>query len=493
MAGYLQDIISVSRRHGFNPIVGDIDKKQEQWFSWYRGDVNGFHTFKKSVAGKQREFERMTMNMPKKLCEDWVSLIWNNKCEIKIENEKTAELVKGVLSDNNFETQFANLLELAFGMGMGYMVEYLEEGETKIDFINFQNGFPLAWDNGRLTALVTYTINKVKDNYVSHLVYHSVKNGVYKVEHKAYMSDKKGELGKEAPLALVYDGEPVIEFEMPYPFFQAIRPNIQNQHNINLPHGVSIYSTMISYFKNADILFDVYQNEGLNNKTRIVLSSEFAGTKMETDEATGQVSYVRYIDEQDTAIEMYPMENVGDKQKPVEFFQGKFQFDQLGLAIDKVVKLIGFRAGLGKNFYAFSEEGVNYQNEKAVITSNNDTYRTKKKHEQVLGEAIKGMIYAVLELENVAGRYDGDIDSEKIEIVFDDSIVTNDEQEKDDMFMLADKGMIPKYKVVAKVLKVSDEEAKSMVAEALADISAEQSRYTESYTLDEYEDNRQTE
>jgi A118 family predicted phage portal protein len=492
MAGYLQDIINASKRHGFNPIVGDIDKKQAEWLSWYRGDVNNFHTFKKSINGHQREFERMTMNMPKKLCEDWVSLIWNEKCEIKIENANTAKIVKNVLYDNNFETQFANLLELAFGMGMGYMIEYLEEDVTKIDFINFQNGFPLQWDNGRLTALVTYTVNKKDDNYVSHLIYHTIKDGIYTAEHKAYISEKKGSLGEEAPLELVYDGEPKMEFEVPYPFFQIIKPNVNNQHDINSPLGVSIYSAMLSYFKNVDVLFDVYQNEGLNNKTRIVLSSEFAGTKMVVDEATGEARYVRYLDDQDTAIEVYPMENVGDKQKPVEFFQGKFQFDQLGLAIDKLVKLIGFRASLGKNFYAFSEEGVNYQNEKSVITSNNDTYRTKKKHEQVLGEAIKHMIYAILELESVAGRYNGDIEQEQIEIVFDDSIVTNDEQIKEDMFMLADKGMIPKYKVVAKVMNLSDDDAKELVDNALADITAEQKRYTESYTL-ENENDRQTE
>jgi A118 family predicted phage portal protein len=215
------------------------------------------------------------------------------------------------------------------------------------------------------------------------------------------------------------------------------------------------------------------------------LSSEFAGTKMVTDEATGEATYVRYIDDQDTAIEIYPMENVGDKQKPVEFFQGKFQFDQLGLAIDKLVKLIGFRGGLGKNFYAFSEEGVQYQNEKAVITSNNDTYRAKKKHEQILREAIEHMIYAVLELEALAGRYKGDITKEEIDIVFDDSIVTNDEQEKEDMFALSAKGMIPKYKVVAKVLKISDDEAKKMVAEALMDTMAEQRRAIESYDEEE--------
>ncbi|MDA3807755.1 MAG: phage portal protein, partial [Thiomicrorhabdus sp.] len=267
MAEYLQGIISASKRHGFNPIVGSIEKKQAEWLSWYRGDVNGFHTFQKSVGGKSIDFERMTLNMPKKICEDWVSLIWNEKCEIRIEDPDTADLVNNVLYENNFETQFSNLLELTMGVGMGYMIEYLEEDETKIDFINFQNAYPLEWDNGRVKALVTYTINKIDDNFITHLVYHSIEGKIYKVEHEAYISDKRGELGDMVDLAVVYDGEPILKFAVPYPFFQTIKPNVNNQHDINSPFGVSIYSSMIGYFKNADILFDTYQNEGLNNKT----------------------------------------------------------------------------------------------------------------------------------------------------------------------------------------------------------------------------------
>jgi A118 family predicted phage portal protein len=273
-------------------------------------------------------------------------------------------------------------------------------------------------------------------------------------------------------------------FEDAHPFFQVVRPNTQNNHDIDSPHGVSIFNGMTSYFVNSDILFDLYQNESLNNKTRVIVKSDLTQTKLVVDESTGDVQYINYLDDQDTAIVSYPMEN-NDNQPAVQFFQGKLQFDQIGLALDKVVKFTGWRAGLGKNFYTFNEGGVNYQNEKSVITSNNDTYRTKKKHETLLREAILGMIKAILQLESLNGNYTSDIAKEEIDIIFDDSIVTNDEEIKADIFMLAEKGMIPKWRVVSHVMKMNEDDAKALVGEALADITAEQSRFMESYEDDD--------
>ena len=483
---FIEELVSVASKRGYNPIIGSIQKKQQEWFSWFRGDVNGFHTFTQKIAGKSRSMVRQTMNLPKKICEDWVSLIWNEQCEIKIEDANTQKLVNDVLKYNNFDTQFSHLLELSMGMGMGYMIEYLEQDITKIDFINFQNALPLEWDNGRVKALVTWTVSKIDKKYITHLTYHMIKGNTYVIEHTAHTSEKNGVLGKEnkALLELVYDGEPIMVFEDAYPFFQVVRPNTQNNHDIDSPHGVSIFNGMTSYFVNSDILFDLYQNESLNNKTRVIVKSDLTQTKLVVDESTGDVQYINYLDDQDTAIVSYPMEN-NDNQPAVQFFQGKLQFDQIGLALDKVVKFAGWRAGLGKNFYTFNEGGVNYQNEKSVITSNNDTYRTKKKHETVLREAILGMIKAILQLESLNGNYTSDIAKEEIDIIFDDSIVTNDEEIKADIFMLAEKGMIPKWRVVSHVMKMNEDDAKALVGEALADITAEQSRFMESYEDDD--------
>lgn len=470
MAEFIDQILKVARKHGFNPVVGDIKKKQEQWLSWYRGDVNGFHTFKQKINGSYKEFERKTLNMPKKICEDYRSLIWNERCEIRIDNEQARKAWARVAEANNFDNEFGNLLELTFATGMGYMVEYLYEDETKINFIPYKNALPLEYDNGEIKALLTIDFEQEENEYITHLTYHTFKDKKLVVEHEYYVSKDDKKLGQLTPSKVQERKlKERYTFAVKYPFFQVIKPNNANQHDINSPYGVSVFSTMLDYFMVADTLFDAMQNETVNNKTRIIVDGRMLKTKMQTNEETGDVQYINYFDDQDTAIMAmaYDDEVTADQTtKAVEYFQGELRLDQIKIGLENAVKFIGFRAGLGKNYYSFDDANV-YQNEKNVITTNNDTYKTKKKHEMNIGKAIKGVVLAVLQCEAIVGRYSGDINADDIEIIFDDSIAIDDEAIELKYMTLVDKGYLAPYRLVMQMLKVSEEEAKAMVAEGV--------------------------
>ena len=490
----MNEVASATRRHGFNPIVGDIQLKQQQWFSWYRGDVNGFHTFKQKVNGQWKQFERQTMNMPKKVCEDYASLIWNEECQIAFENENTQMIVERVLKENDFELNFSSLYEQAMGMGMGYMVQYLKDNETKMDFIPFQNALPLDFDNTKVRALVVlgyHTVREKGKKYaITHLMYHMLRNGKYVVKHEAYLSETKGVLGKSSAQYMRYifdeetlnkmrkmiyddngnvvDVEYSVEFETAKPFFQVLRPNLKNHFDIDSPYGISVFATSLGYFRVADTLFDMMMSEANDNKTRIIVDHQLLKTQLVDDETTGEMSFVNYFDENDTAMMGLPFKNQDTGQKAIEYFQGELRMGQIDLALSKVVRMIGFRTGLGKGYYAV-DDGAVYQNEKNVIHSNADTWKTKKKHEQVVKSVMYEMIESILHLERLAGRYKGDPAKEKYEVIFDDSIIQDDEAEDAKYMTLAGNGYIPKYKAVARMLRISDELAKEMVNEANAE------------------------
>ncbi len=485
------EIAKAVQRHGFNPIIGDIQKKQAQWYNWYRGDVNGFHTFTRKVSGVVKTFERETMNMPKKICEDYVSLIWNDMCGISYKNADTKKIVDRVLNKNSFETEYGWLLELVFGVGMGYTVEYLSKTETKIDFIPYENALPLAFDNGEVHALLT--INKVtirekdKPLHITHLTYHTMENSKYVIKHEAYLSDSDTTIGNRKQQALRYifdetelnqmqvikrdeNGKPTsleyeLELDSARPFFQVHRTNTRNHFDINSPYAVSIYATMISYFKIADVLFDMFMSEPIDNRTRIVIDHQALQTKLVENEATGQSQFLNIFDENDTVLMGVPTMNRDTGQKMIEYFQGLLRLDQLDLALNKILRIIGFRAGLGKMYYSF-DDGAVYQNEKNVIFSNADTFKSKKKHEMTIGSALEGMIRSILHLEKMAGRYNGNPEEEEIEIIFDDSIVQDDEQIKEEYERLADKGYIERWYALTKILKIDEAEAKMRVAGA---------------------------
>lgn len=468
---YIQSIADTTRKRGFNPIVGDVHLKQQEWLSWFRGNVNEFHTFTQKINGVETQFERQTMNMPKKLCEDSATLLWNENCHIKIADAGADKIVKDILEKNNFDESFADLIETSFGMGMGYLVEYIDKGVTKIDFINFENALPLAWDNRRVTALCTFSQQMIGKKYYTHIQYHEIKNGKYTVTHEAYISGDSVSVGKRTTLDYVlgegtgYDYQFV--FDSSRPAFQVLRPNIQNHHDINSPYGVSVYSPMISYFKIADTLFDMFQTEIDTNKTRIIVDAQLLQTKMVDNEETGEVQFIKYFDKKETAYQALPLNRNGDSsQKAIEYFQGDFRMDKLEIGLNRILQTIGFRAGFGKNFYQFNEQG-NYQNVSNVMHSNAELYKVKKKHEKIIGGAIADLARAILVLEKTNGNYQGDPESLEITVEFDDSIIEDDVAIAKNWTDLADKGYIPPYYAVSKALKITLDEAKKMYDEEI--------------------------
>lgn len=495
MESFFNQVAAATRRHGFNPVVGDIQMKQQQWYNWYRGDVNGFHLFTRRINGKAKKFERQTLNMPKKICEDYATLIWNEQCEITVKNKDTQKLIHDVLKRNNFETQFVNLLESSFGMGMSYMVEYLADNQTEIDFIKFDNALPLAHNNGKVTALATvnpFTVHyKEKELTITHLTYHYIdKEDMYCVMHEAFVADNQQTLGTRNNQMLSYifnDGdldnmreairdeqgnlEDIIykvKYDVQRPFFQVIRPNITNHYDSNSAYGVGVISTLIPSFKIVDTLWDMLQSEAEDNKTRIIIDHQILQTTMVENEETGDFEFIKYYDETDTTLLGLPLNSKLNGQKPIEFMQGTMRMEQIDLALNRALQITGFRAGLGRNYYNF-QSGAVYQNEANVIHSNADTWKSKKKHEVIIEEAIKELVVSILHLERQIGNYNGNPDEEEISVTFDDSIVQDDATEFETVKRLSDDGYLPKWYAVAKALKIPEDEAKLLVEQANAE------------------------
>ena len=96
-------------KKNINVVVGSIYDMMEIWKSWYRGSVNDFHYYNaKMVDGTTCSMERRTMNMPKKVCEDFSNLLWSEKVEIKLDNKKNTEKLWKVLDskENAFSINF---------------------------------------------------------------------------------------------------------------------------------------------------------------------------------------------------------------------------------------------------------------------------------------------------------------------------------------------------------------------------------------------------
>lgn len=90
---------------GFATISEDFYSKVQEWKSWYIGDVKGFHRYKVRNGTSMVRCKRYTLNMGKKIPEDWANLLMNEKVEITLEGQREQEFIDRVFAENNFLVQ----------------------------------------------------------------------------------------------------------------------------------------------------------------------------------------------------------------------------------------------------------------------------------------------------------------------------------------------------------------------------------------------------
>lgn len=486
----MQQIVSRTKSNGFNPVVGTIWLMMDYWKSWWRGNVNDFHHFKQKINGVYKEFERRTLNTYKMTCEEWESLIWSEMVKLNVINNDTAnKRLQEVLEMNNDYVEMGNLIEKYFALGNGATIVYKANGKTHIDYIGGQQFIPLSYENNTMTGILTINDSTVivgeTPKYITHLTYHWLEDGKYYIKHEVYVCDDDGELGSYSPDNIKYvfseteaesmkqnitkeNGEVVtvhmIEIPTDTKFFQTYRPNIANNYDESTM-GVSIGANVIDLHESIDIKFDASTNEILNNKTRIVVKSK-ALTKQFVADETGDSdgSWIQYLDENDTVIFAVPFDDDTDEDT-IKHFQGEFRMDQIKIGINEDIQLLGWRNGFGKRYFAF-EDGENYVNEKNVITSNSALYKNKKKHENLLGRALIEKAKAIMYLENDMGNISVDVEKLEYDVVFDDSIINDDESKEAKLRIDAFDEVIPMWMYTMNAYGVTKEEAIKLNEEA---------------------------
>lgn len=73
------NIIEKLKQLGYSTVSEEFYTKVQEWKSWYVGDVKGFHKYKVRNGTSVVRCKRYTLNMGKKIPEDWANLLMNEK------------------------------------------------------------------------------------------------------------------------------------------------------------------------------------------------------------------------------------------------------------------------------------------------------------------------------------------------------------------------------------------------------------------------------
>jgi len=433
-------------------VVGSIYDMMAIWKQWYRGNVNDFHYYNaKLVDGSECQVERKTMNMPKKVCEDFSNLLWSEKVEIKLDNKKNTEKLWKILDskENQFSINFPAFIEKEYALGTMLTVEYKKNGKTIIDFIDGDIILPYKYTNSYINGIITVsrsvegTDNKKK--YYTLLTYHEYENGKYLKTNELYVSKDENILGKQISFSDKYVDvveDEIIETE--HPRFQVWKLPIANNFDTGSPMGISILANQLDKFKCIDIKYDSFNHEFSSGKRRILINRNAVKKKATGVDNNNNIVYASYFDASDdvyVAIE-------GMDNEPIKDINFELRTQQHIEAINAELNYLSAGVKLGNNFYSFDGTGLKTATE--VVSENSDTYRTKVQHQIPLYDSLYDLIACICEMEGIKYK--------EISITFDDSIIQDEEALINRGINLYNAGLISKEKFMTKYLHYEETE-----------------------------------
>lgn len=425
-----------------------------EWLLWYKGKVESFHTYNHFNGHRYKKCNRFSLGLPKQICEQWASLLYNDKVCFNLDSDTKAgsaefddnAILKEILEKNKFLVKFNNLVEMYMALGTGATTEYKDaKGNVKINYIYAPMIFPLEVENGEIVscAFGSYTGNEY---FVE--VHQRQANDTYKINNYHFV-EKASESSKYE--VIQKDGV-VDEYISEVKMFQIYTPNIKNNISIFSPFGISVYGNALDEIKTADLVYDSFKNEFLLGKKKIFLREGAVNYKVITDEK-GQPQTVPIFDENET--EFFAIQDVDDeggKQKLIEESNPQLRVQEHTEGMQTALNTVGKAVGFGLDYFTFKGNGT-YQNTTQIISTKSELYTNIKQHEKVLDGALKDLIKAVMYLRNNA-TYE-----KNITIDFDDSIVEDSAEVKRQALLELNAGIIDNVQYYQDVYKMTKEQA----------------------------------
>lgn len=412
-----------------------------EWLEWYQNDVEKFHKYKVFNGVVTKEEERYKLGMAKKVCEDWANLLLNEKVAIKAGNYE--KRLQEVLDNNNFLVRANQLIEMAFALGTGAIVEYLDGEEVMIDYIRADMIYPLSWDNGDITECAFGSVRVIDGKEVLYLQIHRLGKADNEEDSEHYYIENKYIDRKESKELDPPEGViPLVPTGYDKPLFQIITPNICNNIDLDSPLGVSVFANAIDQLKGCDLVYDSYMNEFVLGRKRILVPISFAKIQMEKDGVAAPA-----FDASDTVY--YQMPGDRDSNLKLTEVDMSIRANEHELAVQRSLDVLALKTGLGAGRYQFDSSGVKTATE--VISDKSDLYQNRQKNAIIVNAALINMVEAIAFL-----------DAEKeveVSIDFDDSIIEDTNTIIDKNIKLVQGGLRSKLTAIMEINKCDETEA----------------------------------
>ena len=459
------------KTYGYNPEVKNVLQTYiEQWKSWYEGNVKKFHNYFIYNGDRKVKQKRFTMNMAKEISEDWSDILWSEKCEISMKNDKSQKQFEDLIDSLDLYSIINQSIEKSGALGTeGTVVSVYDlvqnedsmtldvsNAKTRVDLVDIDWIYPLSWNNKGITECAFGSVEYVKGQKYIVLSVHKIdeKTGNYHIINHLF-KDTNGNLfeikdeSNQNGVMSDFDTKSNIKW------FSIFKPLLTNNLFNNSPFGIPHYANAIDNLKAVDISFDELKNELISGRKRIFARADM----FNYDNGTQKMVF----DPSDTTI--YQLPKGATKDDLIQSEADNLRTDKQIETLNTNLNILGNKVGFGENHYHF--DGVNLNTATAVISSNSKLFRRKKKLEIGYESAIYDLVRAICYASSTFGTYN--INTEDMVIQFDDSIIEDKEAESNRALREVNAGLMSKVeyreKIFGETPEIAEQEIKKIQEE----------------------------
>lgn len=464
---------------GYTTIPDNFYSKVYEWKSWYQGNVKGFHNYTVQNGERQVKCRRYSLGMGKKLCEDWANLLMNEKVQITLEGQKEQDFIDLVLTENNFTVKANEMQEMKSALGTVAYVprvigqEISESGDIVpgnasgivLDYVTIENIYPLSWQNGYISECAfSSEVTRGGKDYLYLQIHRREDNGNYVIENRIYRYDNEQLADEQLVNVKGFENiPPVVHTGSDKRQFVIDRPNIANNVNYLLPTGIAIYANAIDVLQGVDIAYDSYVNEFKLGKKRIMVKPS-AAQYLDGTPAFDPDDVVFYVMPEDTED--------GAVVTPIDM---TLRTAEHNTGIQDQLNILSSKCGFGETYYRF--DGGSVATATQVISENSTMFRTIKKMEIVLEQALVELCRILLRMGNTAMNA-GLNEDVKISIDFDDSIIEDKQTDFSRDMQLLSAGIMNDWEFRMRWMNEDEATAKAALPK-MQDMTTEQQQEVE--------------
>lgn len=403
-----------------------------------------------------------SLNVSKVVSRKLSKLVFNDGCNISLDDEKADEFLQLVFADNKFRKNFGEELEAGYAIGGLALRPYVDtnSGKIKISFCRADTFFPLQSNTNDISeaaiATVTQQAEGQKTIYYTLLEFHEWVDGKYRIRNELYRSEEQKQVGVRIPLNSLekYKNlqEETILDGFSRPLFVYIKLAGKNNINLDSPLSLGVIDNAKRQLADINEKYDEFMWEIEEARRKILASDHFFRVKYDSNGKP-----VKRFDSKTSVFQRLKSDELF-----IDEFAPSLRSTEFIASINLILRIIELQTGFSSGTFSFDGQSVKTATE--IISENSETFSTRSDNVLIVEEALKELITTIFELA-AAYKLFNPVKELGINIDFDDGVFQSQDAKADYYSKLVTAGLTSKLNAIQKLTGATEKEAKRIVYE----------------------------